>query len=539
MRVMNKEHLLALVLKQIPRLLSLMDRNISFATHGCFDRQYWHYRTVDFPAARYQEACLTLTLLYKLRAEQNPYYHSKLMKQWIQAGVQFWTIIQETNGSFNEWYPRENSFVATAFSTAAISEVLFALPELRNYQMINAIKKAAEWLLKHDETRVWNQEAGAALALYNTYLLTNEQKYRKGALHKIELLLKHQNEEGWWMEYEGPDIGYLSLTIDYLAKYYQKSKDRQVLPALRKAVSFISYFVHPDGSAGGVYGSRNTHYLIPSGFFILNGIITEAVPICKAITDALARGTSVELRTFDDRYLVYIGYTWLQAYENFKLGNGHLPWQQASFSMHFKHAGIVVWNTEDYYIIVNARKGGAFYIWFKKQKKQIMESGVIQKTSDGYFSSGRIHPAHKCTITANRIKIMSHFYPLSSYTATPFTYGALRFFQATFGRLGLSKMLKKKLRDVLISKQDKSMLIHNRVITHMNTTIVIKDIIQLHPKATAVLLDQQVSELYVPSSQYFREAELHQNSFTIPVQKGQKQITLQRTFSKDGSVLRF
>src|SRR3972149_6662368 len=51
-------------LAYLPRTLCLLDRHPFHATYGCFDRNFWHYRTADFPSAMYQEAVLPLALVY-------------------------------------------------------------------------------------------------------------------------------------------------------------------------------------------------------------------------------------------------------------------------------------------------------------------------------------------------------------------------------------------------------------------------------------------------------------------------------------------
>jgi hypothetical protein len=112
------------VLRLAPRLVSLLDRSPLSRTYGCFDRQYWHYTAIDFPCARSQEAALTLVLLYKTAHAENPYYQNKSVLGWANAALDYWSEMQEKNGSFSEWYPHENSFVATVFSSYAISEAL-------------------------------------------------------------------------------------------------------------------------------------------------------------------------------------------------------------------------------------------------------------------------------------------------------------------------------------------------------------------------------------------------------------------------------
>ena len=63
-----------LALPYIPRLLQLIDRNPYSPTYGCFDRAYWHYRTMDFPCGMSQEFVLPLALVYARRYPGNRYY---------------------------------------------------------------------------------------------------------------------------------------------------------------------------------------------------------------------------------------------------------------------------------------------------------------------------------------------------------------------------------------------------------------------------------------------------------------------------------
>ena len=75
------------VISQIPRLLSLLDKNPVSSTFGCFDREFWHYATTDCPSARKQEAVLTLALLYKMKYPKNPYFKSEKISCCHQDSV--------------------------------------------------------------------------------------------------------------------------------------------------------------------------------------------------------------------------------------------------------------------------------------------------------------------------------------------------------------------------------------------------------------------------------------------------------------------
>jgi len=305
------------ILNNVPRLLGLFNRNISSSSYGCFDREYWHYNTVDFSCARKQEAVLTLTLLYLIKHEKNRYYRNKEILAYIRAALLFWTKIQNKNGSFNEWYPNENSFVVTSFSTYAVSESILLLkkeiPQEEMASIIKALAKAGDWLINRHETRVMNQQTGSAIALLNLYLLTNDSKYLNSSLDKISLLNQRQSKEGWFIEYGGPDIGYLSLAIDYLSKYYLKTGNEDVKNIVSRALSFLRHFIQPNLIAGGEYTSRNTEYLIPHGFEIFSKINEDALFTASVIRKSLIHIESFP-NLFDDRYLTYVGYTWLQAY---------------------------------------------------------------------------------------------------------------------------------------------------------------------------------------------------------------------------------
>ena len=52
---------------QIEKVLTLQDRNEFSNTYGCFDRNYWHYKTRDFPSAMSQEYTLVLALAYSVK----------------------------------------------------------------------------------------------------------------------------------------------------------------------------------------------------------------------------------------------------------------------------------------------------------------------------------------------------------------------------------------------------------------------------------------------------------------------------------------
>lgn len=504
------------ILSNAPRLLGLLNRNISSYTYGCFDRNYWHYNIVDFPCARKQEAVLTLTLLHLINHRDNLFYQEEEILNYIIAGLGFWSKIQNKSGSFNEWYPYENSFVATAFSSYAISESLLLLkdrlPADIQQKVIRSLTDAGSWLMKRHETRVMNQQTGAVIALYNIFLLTGDKKFLKASEKKVEVLKERQSDEGWFIEYGGPDIGYLSLAIDYLCKYYKKTNDREVEEIIKKAMSFIRYFIQPNLVAGGEYASRNTEYLIPHGFELFSRYNEDAKFIASVIRRSLNNINSFPY-LFDDRYQTYVGYTWLQAYED---ANSGLDIEteisiendfNRDFKKFFPESGLFVLNDPKRHFIINIKKGGVFRLFDKVSNYTHTDSGILVRSQNKWYASGWLSEPEK-RLDDGSISVTGKMWRVSDKRLTPATTILMRLFQVIFGRsTSISLWLKERLRDFLITKTGSSDIGYRRIIefdTEPNVLLKVSDsIFSRNKDISEVSVYTKDTHIYVPSSRYY------------------------------------
>ncbi len=275
-------------------MLGLIDRETGSPTFGCGDRYYWHYKLIDFPNVRFQEACLPLALLHENRLGDDRYYQNSNIKKWVAGLIDFWFRIQRKNGSFDEAYPHENSFCATSFSAWAVSESMLLMKDICSLK----VGKAGDWLLKNQNVKVANQMAAAALALRNIYELTGDSRYAEGADEKIGLLLSSQTSDGFFPEYGGYDIGYLSVTLSLLAQYGRRSKDKRLTDSLRQAANFLESFLDGNGDFDDSRTSRRTKFIYPSGLRILG---SKAVP---ALQTGLERNIVLNPAWMDDRYVI-------------------------------------------------------------------------------------------------------------------------------------------------------------------------------------------------------------------------------------------
>ncbi|MBN2125900.1 MAG: terpene cyclase/mutase family protein [Deltaproteobacteria bacterium] len=501
------------VVEQAPRLIGLIDRNPGSRTYGCFDRQYWHYNTTDFPCAEYQESVLTLAYLFLLPHGTNPYCGEPCLLEWINAGIGFWRAIQNRNGAFAEWYPYENSMSVTPFSTYAVSETLLLMGDRirERRRTIASLKKAGNWLLRHKDLRVANHYSGSTIALYNLYLLTGEEAYRQGAERIVSELHRLQDEEGWFVEYKGADVGYTSVTLYYLAQYYKKTHDPNAKDIIARALDFLFFFMHPDGTFGGEYGSRNTEYLIPNGFEIMAPHLPKAALIGRRVRESLHHKGHVAPFAFDDRYLCYLGYMYIQAYadapEDEAEGETAFP---ENFVREFPNAGLRVIDNPSFFCVQSLKKGGLFKIDFKVNGRSFLDGGIVivDRKGRGHYSF-YFDQDGKADVDGSSLRVERKMARIPGHVLTPAGNVLQRLFATTLGRIEwVESLVKNLLRDILVTNVKISSFHHSREVclSEKDCTVIdrmdgIRDIRELQVGARG-------SYVYGPSTRFFQPAGL-------------------------------
>ena len=459
---------LKIVLKQTPRLLGLLDKRSFSDSYGCFDRSYWKYKTKNFSNARLQEAALTLCLLFFKNSDDNPYYKNEKTKKLSIAACNYWVNIQRKDGSFDEYILNEKSHVATVFSSYCVAYCYY-LFNLNNPKILNALKKAAEWININDDLSVTNHDAAAIPFFYIMSQITKDKKYINYLKTKIKKVINNQNHEGWFKEYNGADIGYQSYTIYYLAKYYIMSKDNSILNHIEKAIKFFKYFIHPDGTIGGMYGSRDTNLILPAGFEIIKNDITSSFIISQKIKESVISKKIINPHSFDDRFLAEELYTYLDFDEKPKKKDPNfcLPYEGKRFKKLFRDAGIYVVKWKEHYLIINLTKGGIGKLFIKDNLQKNLLPYSFKKKDKIYSTYG----PSTFDIQDDKISINSHFYVYQTRFQTFFSAIAL----GIINQIGLGKFAKKIIRKRLIHKIKKSKYSFKREIKLEKSEIHIND----------------------------------------------------------------
>ena len=500
-------------LRALPRLLLMVDRNPLSATYGCFDRQYWHYRTSDFPCGMSQEFCLPLALACTTPFPGNPYHGSERLRDLVVGAIDFARRASHRDGTCDDYFPYERALGALVFSTYAMTESSLALGLDRpDHQEFFA--QRADWLRNHNETgRLSNHQALAALALFNVHLLTGDPRYRVASEGFRDLTLSWQHAEGWFQEYEGADPGYHTCTIDFLAKLYRKSGDEVLLSPLGRAVEFAAHFLHPDGSYGGEYGSRNTYHFYPHGFEVL----AEHFPTAARIADSyLLEGLPLRRRYFndDDRMCAHYVYNWMQAWVD-RRERAPVPLDavRAPFRKYFPGAGLFVVKTEAYHAVCAVNKGGVVKA-FTPRGPLLSDTGVLVRTASGkVLVPHLVDPGHvgSVDVDAGTVACRGLLSRRRQPLPTPWRQVMFRLANLTVGALTGGNLLRRLLQKVLITGKKRSGVRFERSIRFENRRILVDDRIVLDDASVGVeriLRSSDATSIYVANSNTFQESTL-------------------------------
>lgn len=431
---------------QLERLLSNMDRNKDSPTYGCLCRPYWHDKVMDFPSAHQQIGVLPLSIAYSTEFEDNKYYGSESLKEWIEAGIRFWGEMQKRNGSFDEHYPNEHSMGATAWTLWAITESYLLLEDPPDIE--SEILKAVEFLERYDEPGdIANHQAVAASALINSYRITG--RGIKEARKRLETLEEMQHEEGWFQEYVGVDIGYQSTTISHLGRLWSFDEDLVDTEMLEKSLNFFSNFIDRENYYAGIIGSRNTSHIHAAGFEILAGDFSESARIVASIRRNKEEGRLLHPYQMDDKHFSRQLAEYLDAYRH----ASSVPEKFTEVREKDYEPISVVKPSADTKIFLNKSKGG---VYKKYSKGELVEKdrGVASKSGQDVYTSNWPGATEKVTRADEDIVLEGRMRKVPRNNLPRYYFLLSRFFNYSFGRFpSLSLRAKRFLISKLIGER--------------------------------------------------------------------------------------
>jgi hypothetical protein len=494
-------------------LLSEINRDPATPTYGCFDRRYWAWKLVDFPEATYQRNLANLAWYMQNSGEDAD---PEVIKQAVIAGLRYSARIQHRDGSFDQAFPFERSFGATGFLLPDLIKAYDAVKEFytekEKCSIEDSLKRSADFLCRSAERHglISNHLAGASLGLYKAADLFEASVYRAHAEQLLELILANQSPEGWFPEYGGADPGYQTLSMHYLSQIYRLAPSEELKTALDRSLDFLQYFVHPDGSFGGEYGSRRTEVYYPGGIALLSMEFPLASAIHEYMRKSIGNLATVTLVDIDMGNMApLLSSTILSLQAPSKNDSGErLPFEQDEQARVFRNAGIAIRGNNRYYAILGVSNGGVFKV-FDKRSKNIAndDCGALVELGSGKLASTQFSNINnRLDENESRIICDTSFYRVSHSQLNPWNILVLRLMNLTVMRFSiLNEWIKKMLVDLLIKPSRQIPLRREREVVFKENEIIVKDTFCLDSQFPIEKMRQGIkfNSIHMASSRYY------------------------------------
>ena len=490
-----------IVLHIIPRILTNLDRDPTSPTYGCFDRNYWHYKIQDYSSGLLQQSMLTLALVYSNYFSGNIYYKKDEIREFAIAGIEYCIGIQHNDGSFDEYWAGEHSIPSTAFTLYAICET----SDILGYTtegVKHCIDKSVHFLENNVERGALNQEMVSIAAIRCAAAILKDDRITDLATSRFAQFIEKQTNEGWFPEYGGFDVSYSTVTLDYLIRFYVLSKEEKALESAKRLLNILKYFVHPDGSVGGEYGTRNTEYFLPYGAEYLRKGSIIADKFVSKVLGYISRKDYLNL-SWDERYILhYVSHSFVKAlliHKKYRYSHNDVLPCETIFNHFFRDAQIYIHSNQNYYFIANLSKGGIF----KAVCKKTMEASTDCTFRINYKGNQYVAEWPKnneYSLENDRFTVKTTFAKTNVMQQSTLKLLLLRL---------SSKVLRAKARTLtkntlLFGKRDVEDMTLCRTISLKDEKIIIEDTIDVGAREVTARLIPSLSVRYIPSSRFYQ-----------------------------------
>lgn len=492
-----------LVNRSFPGILTQLSRDPNTAHYGSFDRNWWHYKIRDFSSIILQQGGYFLEM-----AAQLPEYkdHSDQLHAYSRASVDFWAGRAKRKGAFEEYYPWEDGYPPLAFSTLAAAKIILS-QNIKSGTYDTVLKKAARKLQHRFEPEAANQQI-AGLAALAVLKKINPAFVDDNVFELLtDRTLALQSAEGWFTEYDGPDLGYLSVALDCLWDLFDLTQDQRFADSAKKAFGFLAKLViHHQGSIG-MHNSRNTDYIVPYGICrFLNSEHEEAI-VANQVISILYSNTdhpSHFFQSVDDRYRShYIGHSVVRAQlilDSISQENV-IKIQGSESNTLLPGCGYAMASLKNHRFIISCLKGGIITI--RNSDNYFNDFGWILFDGDKQFVTHWWTPSTQFSGSPESLEISAHPVQFKENTSTPLKHFILRSISYFSGHKIISL-----LKNLLIFRKSDYRIVFKRSIRIQSDKVVITDELSGLKGSEEILKAPRFSKRHVASADSFHREDM-------------------------------
>ena len=510
------EEYLKIIKDNMPRILSLYDIEAISNTYGLGDRNYWAWAQIDYPNATFQGFVNGISKLYEAKL-LDEFLSKTNFIDLVESIFEGTFRILNRNGSLNEAFPNEQSWCVTSLVGYDLLTAIENIEKITDFDRKDKLEKIKPMFdyMKHnieDHAFISNHLVTAAAGYLKWHDLTGDSSFEVEAESIVESVIQSGSSEGWFREYGGFDAGYQSITTQYLSEINQMRPNWNLTSEINKSIEFISNFFNPDGTFGGMIGSRQTNFLYPGGFHLLSKNNDLAAKISNVAKKRIIGNQIVNLNSIDTGNLIPLFNSYCIAVLNPVEKNDEILNKTGNGREIYKHSGIIIDIGTNYKTIVSLRNGGVVQ-HYVGNKEKIVDCGIVIKNRKGELGTTQHEIKNlNYSVEKSTIKLYSTIHQFARELPTPMQFALIRLFSVTiFRNKYFLKQFKKQIVRKLITKQKNWKIPYTREI-NLGNELQIKNLISLKKGEVLITHSGKFSPIHMASRGYWQKGNSTRDS---------------------------
>lgn len=365
------------------------------------DDYHTDHMRVEHPKEQYLRQASTLGVA--LHYEDDQYKNEKqYIRECIRTSLIRWQFSLRSDGV--PVSPKWRQSLWYGMAAFQVIQLLREFADFQTPQLLKDIELHVRWLLRRLPQAPW-LEANTIAAISESAPLIRDPEVLGLARIRLYRLLKRQNDEGWFPERKGVDIGRHSMTIDALARLYRFHDWEELKEPLHHAIRFLTHFVQPGGHAGGCFGTCDSAMLCPYGLELLSLHYPDAAGLSLLSRQHLKNLDRRRLAQWSDNLKIMLGTNIALAAVHAPptLQSNTQPLSQKKKHIHFSRSGLSIYQTDHYYAIVSGHKGGSLQVNWKKTGEVTEDQGIVVTYPQDVRISGRNDPRNHLQISPTEV----------------------------------------------------------------------------------------------------------------------------------------